>query len=77
MSKTTQSAGFLGSLLRKIAGRLMKVVALLKKKNSLAPLGITAAASSIGAGIQKKIHGSERITLVTSNEKTNDIMKIV
>ena len=27
-------------------------------KNILAPLGVTAAASAIDAGIQKKIHGS-------------------
>ena len=36
----------------------------------LVPLGITAA-------IQKKIHGSETITLLISNEEMNDIMKIV
>ena len=32
-------------------------------KNILAPLGITAAASAIDAGIQKKIHGSGTTTL--------------
>ena len=41
-------------------------------KYILAPLGITAAASAIDAGIQKKIQ-----TLITSNEEINDIMKIV
>ena len=46
-------------------------------KNILAPLGITAAASAINAGIQKKIHGSETTTLIISNEEINDIMKIV
>ena len=39
-------------------------------KNILAPLGMTAAASAIDAGIQKK-------TLIISNEEINDIMKIV
>ena len=31
-------------------------------KNVLAPLGITAAASALDAGIQKKIHGSGSAT---------------
>ena len=46
-------------------------------KNVLAPLGITAAASSIDARIQKKIHGSGTTTLIISNKEMNDIMKIV
>ena len=46
-------------------------------KNVLAALGITAAASSIDAGIQKKIHSSETITLITSNKDMNDMIKIV
>ena len=41
------------SLLRKLAGPIMKV-AIPLAKNVLAPLGITAAASAIDAGIQKK-----------------------
>ena len=41
------------TLLSKLAGRLIKVaIALIK--NILAPLGITAAASAIHAGYQKK-----------------------
>ena len=51
--KIIQSGGFLGSLLSKIAGPLMKI-AIPLAKNVLAPLGITAAASTIDAGIQKK-----------------------
>ena len=46
-------------------------------KNILASLGITATASAIDAGIQKKIHGSWTPTLVISNEEMNNIMKIV
>ena len=42
IAKIVQSGGFLGSLLSKLAGPLMKVV------------GITAAASAIDAEIQKK-----------------------
>ena len=53
ISKTIQSGGFLGSLLSKIAGPLMKVAVPIAK-NILAPLGITAAASEIDAEIQKK-----------------------
>ena len=51
--KIIQSGGFLGSLLSKLAGPLMKVTIPLAK-NALAPLRITAAASAIDAGIQKK-----------------------
>ena len=46
ISKIIQTEGFLGSLLSKLVGPLAK--------NVLAPLGITAAASAIDAGIQKK-----------------------
>ena len=46
ISKMIQSGGFLGSLLSKLAGPLMKV-AIPLAKNVLAPLGITAAASAI------------------------------
>ena len=67
-----KSGGFLGSLLSKLAGPLMEV-AIPLAKNVLAPLGITA----IDAGIQKKIHGSESMTLIISNEEMSDIMKIV
>ena len=50
ITKITQSGGFLGSLLSKLAGPLMKVAVPLAN-NILAPLGITAAASAIDAGI--------------------------
>ena len=53
ISKIIQFGGVLGSLLSKLAGLLMKV-AIPLAKNVLAPLGITAAASAIDAGIQKK-----------------------
>ena len=77
ISKIIQSGGFLGSLLSKLAGPLMKV-AIPLAKNVLAPLGITAAASVvIDAGIQKKIYGSGTTTLIISNKEMNDIMKII
>ena len=66
ISKIIQSGGCLGPLLSKLAGPLMKVVIPLAK-NVLAPLGITAAALAIDAGIQKKIHGSG--TTATTNFK--------
>ena len=56
ISKIIQSGGFLGSLLSKLAGPLMKVAVLLAK-NILALLGITAAASAIDGAIQNKIQG--------------------
>ena len=53
ITKIIQSGRFLGSLLSKLAGPLMKV-AIPLPKNILAQLGITAAASAIDAGIHKK-----------------------
>ena len=53
ISKIIQSGGFLGSLLSKLAGPLMKI-AIPLAKNVLAPLGITAVASAIDAGNPKK-----------------------
>ena len=50
--KIIQSGEFLGSLLSKLAGPLMKVAVPLAK-NVLAPLRIIAATSAIDAGIQK------------------------
>ena len=76
ISNIIKSGGFLKSLLSKIAGPLIKVVVPLPK-NILAPLGITAAASAIDEGIQKKVHGSGTTTLIISNEEMNDIMKII
>ena len=52
VSKMIQSGGFLGSLLSKLAGPLMKV-AIPLAKDVLAPLGITAAAPAVNAGVQK------------------------
>ena len=72
ISKIIQSGGFLGSLLSKLAGPLMKV-AIPLAKNVLAPLGITATVSAIDAEIQTKIHGWGTTTLIISNDK----MKIV
>ena len=76
ISKIIRSGGFLGSLLSKLAGPLMKVAVPLAK-NILAPLGITASASVIDAGIQKKIHGSGTTNLIILYDELNDIMKIV
>ena len=46
-------------------------------KNILTPLEVTAAASAIDGGIQKKIHSSGMVTLIISNENINDMMKII
>ena len=53
ISKIIHSGGFLGSLLSKLADPLMKAEIPLAK-HVLATLEITAAASAIDAGIQKK-----------------------
>ena len=70
-----QSGGFFGKLLSKLAGPLMKV-ALPLAKNVLAPLGLTAAMSTIDGSIQKRIHGSG-VKLIIEQEDMNDIMKII
>ena len=75
-SKIIQSGRFLGSLLSKLAGPLMKVAVPLAK-NILAPLGITTAASAIDAEIKKKICGSGTTTLIIWNKEMIEIMKIV
>ena len=75
IKKLIQSGGFLGKLLSKLAGPLMKV-ALPLAKNVLAPVGLTAAMSAIDGSIQKKIHGSG-IKLIIEQEDMNDIMEII
>ena len=47
-------------------------VAVLLAKNVLAPLGLTAAASAIYAGIQKKLHGSGTTTLIILNKEMDE-----
>ena len=54
ISKIVQSRGFLGSLLSKLAGPLIKLSITLAK-NVLAPLGITAATLANNVGIKKKL----------------------
>ena len=76
MSKIIQSGGFLDSLLSKLAGPLMKLAVPLAK-NILVPLGITAAASAIDAGIQKKMNSFGTTTLIFSNKEIDDILKIL
>ena len=75
IKKLIQSGGFLGKLLSKLAGPLMKV-ALPLAKNVLAPLGLTAVMSAIDASIQKKIRGLG-VKLIIEQEDMNDIMKII
>ena len=74
--KMIQYGVFIGPLLSKLAGPLMKVGAPLAK-NISAPVEIIGVASSTDAKIQKKIHGPGTATLTISNEERNDIMKIV
>ena len=80
ISKVIQSGGYLGKLLGpllKTGLPLIKNVIKPLAKSALIPLGLTAAASSADAGIQKQILGSETTILIISNEEVNDIMKIV
>ena len=74
--KMSQSGGFLGNLLSKLAGPLMKV-AMSLAKNVLAPLGLSDVMSAIDGSIKKKMLGSGTTTLIISNDEMNDIIKIV
>ena len=75
ISKIIQPGGFLGKILRPL---LKTGLPLLKSViKPLGLLGLTAASSTIDAGVQKKIYGSGTTTLVISNEEINDIMKRV
>ena len=76
LSKMIQSGGFLGNLLGKLAGPLMKV-AIPLAKNVLAPLGLTAAMSAVDGSIKKKMLGSGTTTLIISNVEMDAILKIV
>ena len=75
IKKLIQSRGFLGKLLSKLGGPLMKV-AMPLAKNVLAPLGLTAAIFGIDRSIQKKIHSSG-VKLIIEEEDMKDIMKII
>ena len=76
LSKMIQPGGFLGNLLGKLAGPLMKV-AMSLTKNVLAPLGLSAVMSAIDESIKKKMLGSGTTTLIISNDEMDDILKIV
>ena len=81
IKKIIQSGGFLGKLLSKLVGPLMKV-AMPLAKNVLAPLGLTAAMCTIDGSIQKKINGSGAtrgagVKLIIEQEDMKDIMKII
>ena len=75
IKKLIQSGGFLGKLLSKLTGPLMKV-AMPLAKNVLAPSGLTAAMSAIDDGIRKTMRG-DGIKLVIEQENMNDIIKII
>ena len=75
LSKMIQSGGFLGNLLGKLAGPLMKV-AMPLAQNVLA-LGISATMSAIDGSIKKKMFGSGTTTLIISNDEMDVILKIV
>ena len=74
ISNKIQYEGCLGSSLSKIAGPLMEVAVPIAK-TILTPLRITAAASLVDAGIQKKTHGSGTRILIILNEEINETSK--
>ena len=82
LSKMIQLGGFLGRLLGPLLRTglpLMKNVIQPLAKSVLIPLRLTAAAvAAADAGIHKKILGSgHKTTLIISNDKIEDILKII
>ena len=80
MHKIGQSGRILGRLLgssSKISFFLIGNVPKTLAKSVLILLGLTAAASTTNAAIQKKMFGSGVTTLIISSEEMNDIMKTV
>ena len=81
LSKMIQLGGFLGRLLSpllKTGLPLIKNVIKPLAKSVSIPLGLTAAASAADARIHKKTLGSGNMTtFITSNNETEDIIKIV
>ena len=80
LSKIIQLGRFLGILLGKLAGPLVKVVVPLAK-NALVPLATMASASTIEGAIQRKMHGrgvvgaGKRIHFSHVNEDVNGILE--
>ena len=77
ISKITQSGCFLGVLLSKIAGPLMKVAVSLTK-NILALLVVTTAVVTtavvtINRGIQNKLHGKASIKQLKTRQKSKKV----
>ena len=76
----TQPGGFLGRRLGpllKTGLRLIKNVIKPLAKRVLFPLGLTAAASTVDAGIHKNILGSGTTTLIISNDEMESIIEII
>ena len=80
MSKSnSQEGGFLNFLWPLVTAGLplMKYVLTPLAKNILLPWGLSVGMSAADADIQKKNYGLRTTVLIASNEKMEDIMKIV
>ena len=80
LPKMTQLEGSLDKLLEPlIKAGLPLIENVLKSlaKSVLVHLRLTAAASATDAAIKNKILGSRRTTLIFSNKKLNDILKVI
>ena len=81
LSNMIQSGGFLGRLLGPLLKTGLSLISNVIKplaKSVLIPLGLTAAASAVDAGIHKNILGSRNMTtLIISNNKIENVIKRV
>ena len=82
LPKIIQSGGFLGALLDKLAGLLMKIDVPLAKQ-FLVPLAIMISASAIDGAIQTKLReesiakAGKIVYLVISNEDMDDSVNVI
>ena len=80
LHKIGKSGGSIGRLLGPLLKTDLPLIGIVLKplaKSVLIPLGLTSAASATDPAIHKKMFGSGIKTLTISNEKMNDIIKIV
>ena len=83
LNRTTRKINSQEGELLTFLGPLMTVSLSLKNvltslaKNILLPLGVTASASATDAAIQKRIHGSDMITMILPSEEMKTTKKFV
>ena len=76
INKIMKEGGNLGRLLMSFLPKIIKP-AISRRKNILAPLGLSAVMSATVAAIQKKMYRSGMAALIIANDDLDDLMKII